>query len=75
MATEKLKFKIELVAEMWDKPPIAEVSVNGKTHYKKEIPKSYSLMYKLTALTTHINILHCHQRLYLVLENGQWMRF
>ena len=36
MATEKLKFKIELYSEMWDKPPIAEISVNGKTHYKKE---------------------------------------
>ena len=40
MATEKLKFKIELGSEMWDKPPIAEVSVNGKTHYKKEITAS-----------------------------------
>ena len=28
MATEKLKFKIELGSEMWDKPPIAEVLVN-----------------------------------------------
>ena len=37
MATEKLKFKIELYSEMWDKPPIAEISVNDKTHYDKEI--------------------------------------
>ena len=46
-----------------------------KDNYKKENPKSYSLIYKLTVLTTHINILHCHQLLFLVLENDQWMRF
>ncbi len=40
MKKEKLKFKIQFYATMWDKPPIAEVSVNGKTHYKKEITAS-----------------------------------
>ena len=33
MATEKLKFKLELYATMWDKPPHAEVLVNDKSHF------------------------------------------
>ena len=33
MGTEKLKFKIELYATMWDKPPHAEVSINDKSHF------------------------------------------
>jgi len=28
MATEKLKFKLELYATMWDKPPIADIKIN-----------------------------------------------
>jgi len=34
MATEKLKFKLELYATMWDKPPHAEVLINENSHYK-----------------------------------------
>ena len=30
MATEKLKFKLELYATMWDKPPIADIKINEK---------------------------------------------
>jgi hypothetical protein len=30
MATEKLKFKLELFATMWDKPPHAEIFINNK---------------------------------------------
>ncbi len=37
MATEKLKFKIEFYATMWDKPPHAEVLINDISHYKGEI--------------------------------------
>ena len=34
MATEKLKFKLELYATMWDKPPHAEILVDNKSHFK-----------------------------------------
>ena len=37
MATEKLKFKLELYATMWDKPPIADIKINEKSHFKEEI--------------------------------------
>jgi|TARA_B110000444_G_scaffold197645_1_gene188580 hypothetical protein len=37
MATEKLKFKLELYATMWDKPPHAEILVGGKTYFEKNI--------------------------------------
>ena len=37
MGTEKLKFKIELYATMWDKPPYAEVLLNGKSFHNGPI--------------------------------------
>ena len=37
MATEKLKFKIELYATTWDKPPVAEIKLNSKSYFKSEI--------------------------------------
>ena len=37
MATEKLKFKLELYATMWDKPPIADIKINNKSYFKEEI--------------------------------------
>jgi hypothetical protein len=37
MATEKLKFKLELYAEMWDKPPVAEILINNNSIIKKQI--------------------------------------
>ena len=37
MATEKLKFKLELYATMWDKPPHAEILVGGKTYFDGDI--------------------------------------
>ena len=37
MATEKLKFKLELYATMWDKPPIADIKINEKSFFKEEI--------------------------------------
>jgi len=40
MATEKLKFKLELYAEMWDKPPHAEILIDKKSYYKSDITGS-----------------------------------
>jgi hypothetical protein len=37
MATEKLKFKLELFATMWDKPPHAEIFVNDHRYFKQDI--------------------------------------
>ena len=37
MATEKLKFKLELYATMWDKPPVAEIKLNSKSYFKSDI--------------------------------------
>ena len=37
MATEKLKFKLELYATMWDKPPHAEILVGGKSYFDGDI--------------------------------------
>ena len=37
MTTEKLKFKLELWAEYWDKEPIANISINDHSHYSQEI--------------------------------------
>ena len=37
MATEKLKFKLELYATMWDSPPHAEILVGGKTYFDGDI--------------------------------------
>ena len=37
MGTEKLKFKLELDSTHWDKPPIAEILIGDKSHFKQEI--------------------------------------
>tara|TARA_Y100000310_G_C20368108_1_gene662203 strand:+ start:255 stop:737 length:483 start_codon:yes stop_codon:yes gene_type:complete len=37
MATEKLKFKLELYATMWDKPPVANIKINEKSYFNEEI--------------------------------------
>ncbi len=37
MATESLKFKIELYSTYWNKPPIVEVKVGDKSYFKNEI--------------------------------------
>ena len=37
MGTEKLKFKIELFATMWNKPPVAEICINETSISKKDI--------------------------------------
>ena len=37
MATEKLKFKLELWAEYWDKAPRANILLNDHSHFNKEI--------------------------------------
>ena len=37
MATEKLKFKLELYATMWNKPPVADIKIDGKSYFKEEI--------------------------------------
>jgi hypothetical protein len=37
MATEKLKFKLELYATMWDKAPHAEVLIDDKSYFDGDI--------------------------------------
>jgi len=37
MATEKLKFKLELWAEYWNQVPIVEILINNHSHYLKPI--------------------------------------
>ena len=37
MGTEKLKFKLELYATMWDKPPHVEVFINDKKYFEGDI--------------------------------------
>ena len=37
MATEKLKFKLELYATMWDKPPHAEILIKDHSFFKSDI--------------------------------------
>ena len=37
MATEKLKFKLELYATMWDRPPHAEIMIGDKSHFRGDI--------------------------------------
>jgi len=37
MQTERLKFKLELYATYWDKPPVAEILINGESQYRSEI--------------------------------------
>jgi hypothetical protein len=37
MSTEKLKFKLELWAEYWDKKPTANILINGHSYYNQEI--------------------------------------
>tara|TARA_B100000424_G_C22932896_1_gene496238 strand:+ start:1551 stop:2030 length:480 start_codon:yes stop_codon:yes gene_type:complete len=40
MATEKLKFKIELYSTMWDKPPHVEILINDDLQYKGDITET-----------------------------------
>lgn len=37
MWTESLKFKIQLYAQYWDKPPIAEILIGDQSKFKQEI--------------------------------------
>ena len=37
MGTEKLKFKLELYATMWDKPPHAEILINEQSVFEQDI--------------------------------------
>ena len=37
MATEKLKFKLELFATMWDRPPHAQIIVGDKTYFDDDV--------------------------------------
>ena len=37
MATEKLKFKLELYATMWDRPPHAEILISDKSYFAGDI--------------------------------------
>ena len=40
MGTEKLKFKLELFATMWDRPPHAEIMINDRSFFKGDITGS-----------------------------------
>ena len=42
MGTEKLKFKIELYATMWNSPPHAEIMIDDKSHFNGDITTSES---------------------------------
>ena len=37
MDAEKLKFKIELYATYWNKPPLVQLLINNKLHFKEKI--------------------------------------
>jgi hypothetical protein len=37
MGTEKLKFKLELYATMWDKPPVVNILIDGKSYHNGDI--------------------------------------
>ena len=37
MATEKLKFKLQLYSTHWNKKPIVDVKINDKSYFKNEI--------------------------------------
>jgi hypothetical protein len=37
MQTERLKFKLELYATYWDKPPVAKIFINSESQYRSEI--------------------------------------
>ena len=37
MATETLKFKLELYATYWNKPPIVEIKIADKTYFKDKV--------------------------------------
>jgi hypothetical protein len=37
MTTENLKFKIQLYAQYWDKPPVAEILIGDQSKFKQEI--------------------------------------
>jgi len=37
MSTETIKFKIELYAQHWDKPPVADILINDQSKNKQEI--------------------------------------
>ena len=51
MATEKLKFKLELYATMWDKPPHAEILINDTSVFKKDITGTEDKPVSYTHLT------------------------
>ena len=40
MGTEKLKFKLELYATMWDKPPHVDISINEKNFCRYLLTKN-----------------------------------
>jgi hypothetical protein len=42
MATEKLKFKLELFATHWDKKPTCEILLNGKSYWTGDITGSFT---------------------------------
>ena len=37
MGTEKLKFKLELYATMWDQPPSVEIKLNDEVRFHDKI--------------------------------------
>jgi hypothetical protein len=61
MTTENLKFKIQLYAQYWDKPPIAEIIIGDQSKFKQEI----------TGTEQNPNVIE----IYHELEEGQEYKF
>ena len=62
MATETLKFKLELFATYWDKPPIADIRINEKTYVKKEFWNTTECPERLERCSTDIYHAKCRFR-------------
>ena len=79
MATEKLKFKLELYAEYWDKKPIVNILINDQSHFNQEItgtekqPTVIEFEHELTEGEKYSLIIERlgKDRRQTVIENGQ----
>jgi len=79
MATEKLKFKLELYATMWDKPPVADIKINEKSFFKEEITSTndkptiieFEHEFEENKLATHDEKIMGYLRRILHLEDGK----
>ena len=64
MSTENLKFKIQLYAQYWDKPPVAEILIGDQSKFKQEItgteqnPNLIEFYYDLTEGQEYKFVIH-----------------